>query len=145
MNERSALYKALSERGEEMKLSSDFQLRMMCQIHAIEARKKRREHVWSIVGYATAIITAVVTLVMFCGNIFTQFFKRCIENITADYQSLDFTSVGDSMTHGISAINPLNFTLPTIILISTSLLLILDRLMRKRYGLIKNINKNDQA
>lgn len=141
MNDRSALYKALSERGQEVKLSPDFQLRMMCQIREIEARKKHRERVWTIVGYATAIITAVVTLIVFCGKMFARFFEKCTVNVIADYHSVDFTEVGNNMVQEFSSIHLLNLTLPVTVTICALLLLSLDRIIRKKLAVIKdNIN-----
>ncbi len=143
MNDRSALYKALSERGQEMQLSPDFQLRMMCQIRKFEARKKRRERVWSIVGYTTAIITAVTTLIVFCGNMFSRFFETSAANMVAEYQSVDMVGVGKDITATITHLSGWNISFLLILGVCAWLLLSFDSYIRKKYSLEKSSYKKN--
>ncbi len=119
-NNISPLYKAIEARAEGHRLPVDFSSRVMAEIMVADCRRRRRELLWSIVGYVAAAVVTVGSVVYFCSEIFVRF-------------------VADTIA-GFAAVRESDFMQPELGLIltmlpSAALLLLLDLLLRRRLAM----------
>jgi len=119
-NDISPLYKAIEARGEGHRLPVDFTSRVMTEIMVADCRRRRRELIWSIVGYVAAVTVAVGTVVYFCSEIFV----RVVTDMIADFAAVRESAFMQS-----------EFGIMLIMLPSAALLLLLDMLLRRRLAM----------